>query len=316
MPLPEFFDYVLERSGYQAWVERDSDAKRRLANLRLLRGLAARYADATDALGTFLSEVSTMGDADVERPEETRGVTLATIHTVKGLEFPVVFIAGMEEGIFPHAKAMKTPEGMEEETRLAYVAMTRAMQRLYLTCARSRMVGEEMQEHAPSRFLGMIPRELVERLSASRAIPVELPMRERVVAEARAEYRVRRKTKDEGRKTKDEGRRTKDERRRTKDRFARRRTSSLVIRHPSFVIGHPSFVIGHPSFVKGQKTWAKAATRSSPSARVTRSSRGDRAIYRTASEWATVGRALPLPRGSHAQPGCISAQPIVVLLRL
>ena len=69
-------------------------------------------------------------------------------------------VAGLEEGIFPHAKAMKTAEGMEEETRLAYVAMTRAMSNLYLTYARSRIVGDEMKEHVPSRFLAAIPKQL------------------------------------------------------------------------------------------------------------------------------------------------------------
>ena len=101
---------------------------------------------------------------------------MATIHAVKGLEFPVVFIAGLEEGIFPHVRAMKTPEGMEEETRLAYVAMTRAMSVLYLTYARSRVVGEEMKEHSPSRFLAAIPKHLtkvtsvIERRSATQEI--------------------------------------------------------------------------------------------------------------------------------------------------
>jgi DNA helicase-2/ATP-dependent DNA helicase PcrA len=168
--LPDFFDYVLERTGYLAWIEKDPDAKRRTANLRLLRALTTRYEHGADALGTFLADIATLsavegGDLDV--PRDGRGVTLATIHAVKGLEFPVVFIAGLEEGIFPHARAMKTPEGMEEEARLAYVAMTRAMNLLYLTYARSRVVGEEMKEHSPSRFLAAIPSHLVERRSAS-----------------------------------------------------------------------------------------------------------------------------------------------------
>ena len=196
-PLPEFLDYVLEKTGYRAWVEKDPDAKRRLANLRLLRAMTARYEsipsgtntsieDAREeALGTFLADIAMLGesqnigaveggDPDLGLPTEGRGVTMATIHAVKGLEFPVVFIAGMEEGIFPHVKALKTPEGMEEETRLAYVAMTRAMSLLYLTYARSRVVGEQMKEHSASRFLAAIPNNLIERRSATReAIAVE-----------------------------------------------------------------------------------------------------------------------------------------------
>jgi DNA helicase-2/ATP-dependent DNA helicase PcrA len=170
--LPDFFDYVLRRTGYLAWIEKDPDAKRRVANLRLLRAMTTRYEHSEEALGTFLADIATLsavegGDTSLDVPAEGRGVTMATIHAVKGLEFPVVFIAGLEEGIFPHAKAMKTPDGMEEETRLAYVAMTRAMSVLYLTYARSRVVGEEMKEHSPSRFLAAIPKELIERRDAS-----------------------------------------------------------------------------------------------------------------------------------------------------
>ncbi len=199
--LPEFFDYVLERTGYLAWIQKDPDAKRRLANLRLLRAMTTRYErqspdEQDEVLGTFLADIATMsaaegGDSDVGVPVEGRGVTMATIHAVKGLEFPVVFIAGLEEGIFPHVRAMKTPEGMEEETRLAYVAMTRAMSVLYLTYARSRVVGEEMKEHSPSSFLAAIPKHLIERRSATREsassiapelapIPIQMPEVENV----------------------------------------------------------------------------------------------------------------------------------------
>ena len=188
-PLTEFLDYVLDQTGYRTWVEKDPDAKRRLANLRILRAMTVRYEGTAvsrgnlgetreEALATFLADVAMLGgsqgvgameggDADLMGGVEGQGVTLATIHAVKGLEFPVVFLAGMEEGIFPHARALKTPEGMEEETRLAYVAMTRAMTLLYLTYTRSRVIGEEMKEHAPSRFLANIPKHLIELRSAS-----------------------------------------------------------------------------------------------------------------------------------------------------
>jgi len=170
--LPDFFDYLLARTGYLAWIEKDPDAKRRLANLRLLRAMTTRYEHSAEALGTFLADIATLsavdgGDVNLDMPEEGHGVTMATIHAVKGLEFPVVFLTGLEEGIFPHARAMKTPEGMEEETRLAYVAMTRAMSLLYLTYARSRVVGEEMKEHSLSRFLASIPKHLTKVVSAT-----------------------------------------------------------------------------------------------------------------------------------------------------
>ncbi|MBI3913769.1 MAG: UvrD-helicase domain-containing protein [Chloroflexi bacterium] len=184
--LPDFFDAVLERTGYRAWIEKDPDAKRRIANLRTLRAMTTRYEHGlsdgpAQVLGTFLADIATLsavegGDTSDDVPAESHGVTMATIHAVKGLEFLVVFIAGLEEGIFPHARAMKTPEGMEEETRLAYVAMTRAMERLYLTYARSRVVGDEMKEHSPSRFLASIPKHLIERRSATRdTLSADLP---------------------------------------------------------------------------------------------------------------------------------------------
>ena len=171
--LPDLVEYILERSGYLEWVRNDADAKARLANLAQLRVLAQRYVGTPEALGTFLADIATMGDADVGIPTDsatdgqTSGVTLATIHAVKGLEFPIVFLCGLEEGIFPHAKSLKLPGGIEEEQRLAYVGMTRAMTKLYLSYTRTRQVGSNAVEYAPSRFLAALSRDLVERVSAS-----------------------------------------------------------------------------------------------------------------------------------------------------
>ena len=108
-----------------------------------------------------------MSDQDTNLPAETKGVTLATIHAVKGLEFPVVFLAGMTDGIFPHARALKTPGGIEEEERLAYVGMTRARTKLYLSYARTRLAGENAIDGTPSRFLRVLSRDLIEQVSAS-----------------------------------------------------------------------------------------------------------------------------------------------------
>ena len=165
--LPDLLDYVLTRSGYLDWVHSDPEAKQRLANLAQLRVLTQRYDGVADALASFLADIASMGDQDVGLPFETNGVTLATIHAVKGLEFPIVFLAGLEEDIFPHAKALKLPGGIEEEQRLAYVGMTRAMIKLYLSYARTRQVGENVIEYSPSRFLAALPRNLVEQISAS-----------------------------------------------------------------------------------------------------------------------------------------------------
>lgn len=172
-PLPELVDFVLERSGYLTWVKSDPEAKQRLANLAQLRVLAQRFDGVPDALAAFLADIATMGDQDSGIPPEsagyaqTNGVTLATIHAVKGLEFPIVFLAGCEEGIFPHSKALKQPGGIEEEQRLAYVGMTRAMVKLYLSYARTRQNGSNPIECMPSRFLTSLPAEFIERVSAS-----------------------------------------------------------------------------------------------------------------------------------------------------
>ena len=99
--LPALIEHILVRSGYLEWVKGDAEAKERLANLVQLRMLSRRYAGAPDALASFLADIATMGDQDIGIPMETRGVTLATVHAVKGLEFPIVFVAGLEERRFP-----------------------------------------------------------------------------------------------------------------------------------------------------------------------------------------------------------------------
>ncbi len=165
--LPLLIDHILVRSSYLEWVKGDAEAKQRLANLAQFRVLSQRYEGVPDALASFLADIATMGDQDIGIPMETRGVTLATIHAVKGLEFPIVFVAGLEEGIFPHAKALRQPNGIEEEQRLAYVGMTRAMTKLYLSYARTRQNGTGPIECTPSRFLARLPKEIVERVSAS-----------------------------------------------------------------------------------------------------------------------------------------------------
>ncbi len=169
LPLLAFFDFVLERAGYTAWLEQGNDAKQRAANVRILRPVVERYDGpqyAHNALAMFLADIATMDDDDL--PREANGVTLATVHAVKGLEFPVVFVAGLEEEIFPHVRSLKMPAALEEEQRLVYVAMTRAQRDLYLTWARARATPHgdgEAREHAPSRFLARIPRALMQRCS-------------------------------------------------------------------------------------------------------------------------------------------------------
>lgn len=165
-PLPEFFEFALTATGYLEWIAQDLEANQRLANLRTLQGMTVRYADHGAAgLGNFLAELATLSDADVSEGEE--GIMLITMHAAKGLEFPVVFLAGMEEGLFPHVKSTRTANQLGEERRLAYVAVTRAREHLYLTHARSRQIGNDTRENRVSRFIHDIPSELMERRSGA-----------------------------------------------------------------------------------------------------------------------------------------------------
>ena len=161
--LPELFDHILKKTGYQDWVQADPVARARLANIRALRAMTLDYEDlGPEGLGQFLADVATSSEAD--EIERGKGVTLSTVHQAKGLEFDTVFVTGMEEGLFPHAKSMKAYGSTEEERRLCYVAVTRAKRRLYLVRAQSRRLNGALREYGPSRFLGDIPDGLVVRL--------------------------------------------------------------------------------------------------------------------------------------------------------
>jgi len=160
-PLPAFIDLVLDASGYREDLkqERSSEADARLENLEELIAAAEDHArgqeDAT--LEGFLDGVALASDVD-ELPDGARGVTLMTLHSAKGLEFPVVFLTGMEEGVFPHVRAMDSVDEIEEERRLCYVGITRAKERLWISYAlHRRMHGYGLGE--PSRFLLEMPVE-------------------------------------------------------------------------------------------------------------------------------------------------------------
>lgn len=157
---------VLERTGYRAWLagRQDDGGTERLAQLDLLADLADR-SDAPDLAG-FLDELSLATDLQRGSTGTETGLTLATIHAAKGLEFPVVFLVGMEEGLLPHARALAAREGnaaLEEELRLCYVGVTRARERLYLIGARRRAGPGGMVPCRPSRFLRCLPEGLVAR---------------------------------------------------------------------------------------------------------------------------------------------------------
>ncbi|CAN5810205.1 hypothetical protein BH23CHL8_BH23CHL8_19370 [soil metagenome] len=161
--LPELLDTVLEESGYRAMLmDGSQDGEDRWANLLELREVVGRYGDLepVDALDRLLEETALVADQDAWSGDAD-AVTLITLHAAKGLEFDVVFICGLEEGVFPHARALDDPRQMEEERRLAYVGLTRARQRLYLTHAAQRATWGRAGFSIPSRFLVEIPEELL-----------------------------------------------------------------------------------------------------------------------------------------------------------
>ena len=164
---------VLDLTGYRRMLETDAtpEAESKLGNLEELVSAAAEAAERGDTLRDFIDYAALVSDAD--SVDEEAQVSLLTMHNAKGLEFPVVFIAGMEEGLFPHSRSQDNDDQLEEERRLCYVAMTRAMQRLYLTSARSRRKygGSPPEPCEPSRFLEEVPRHLVEELHEQRSAP-------------------------------------------------------------------------------------------------------------------------------------------------
>jgi DNA helicase-2/ATP-dependent DNA helicase PcrA len=165
LDVPELVERTLERSGYLEWLEaeRTIEAQGRIENLQELVGVAREYQETAEepSLSSFLQEISLYSDQDAMRGE-TSLVTLMTIHNAKGLEFRAVFMIGMEEGIFPHARSIEE-QGLEEERRLCYVGMTRSKERLVLTHSASRSLYGMRNYNLPSRFLDELPEAGVER---------------------------------------------------------------------------------------------------------------------------------------------------------
>ncbi len=166
VPVAQLLSGVLEQTGYldALRAERTIEAQGRVENLDELVNVAAEY-DVSEAeqhsLDDFLQQVSLVADADT-RVDDSGLVTLMTLHNAKGLEYPIVFIIGCEDGVFPHSRALEEGE-LEEERRLCYVGITRAQRDLYLTCARQRTVFGARGYAIPSRFLAEVPQELTDR---------------------------------------------------------------------------------------------------------------------------------------------------------
>ena len=176
--LPEMVDRIAERSGLGPDLREQADGEERWSNVLELRRVAGDYSEIEThtALELFLENVALVGGADTVQTsedgtlmqEENRdAVTLITLHAAKGLEYPVVFIVGMDEGSLPHSRSVDKPEQLEEERRLAYVGFTRAMRRLYLLRASRRSYFGDVQSTEPSRFLDDIPLNLVSNSGAA-----------------------------------------------------------------------------------------------------------------------------------------------------
>ena len=168
--IPEILKFLIDRTGYIKELEKEAtpDSLARIDNLRELVNAAMDSRDRGETLAEFLDHAALVSDVDTYDPRGT--VTLMTLHSAKGLEFGLVFLVGMEEGLFPHSRAFNDPDQMEEERRLCYVGMTRAMDHLVLSTARyRRRYGTDMPDATvPSRFLEEVPPQLLEELGTSR----------------------------------------------------------------------------------------------------------------------------------------------------
>jgi DNA helicase-2/ATP-dependent DNA helicase PcrA len=157
---------VLERTGYRrSLLESDEpDAEDRLDNLREFRGVSAEFegVPASESLQPFLENAALVSDQDALSDDEQQYLTLITLHQIKGLEYPVVFITGVEDGVLPHQRSIDDPEQLEEERRLAYVGMTRARKRLYLLRSFRRRLFGAPTSNPPSRFLRDLPEDLIQ----------------------------------------------------------------------------------------------------------------------------------------------------------
>jgi len=172
-PLAETIRFMLKCTGYGEMLKQENtpESEGRLENLGELINAAAEASERGETMSDFLDHAALVADADAV--DEHAQVSLLTLHNAKGLEFPIVFLAGMEEGLFPHQRSLASGDALEEERRLCYVGMTRARRRLFLTWAkyRRRFGGGEQERTMASRFLGEAPPELIVSLNEEEALP-------------------------------------------------------------------------------------------------------------------------------------------------
>jgi DNA helicase II / ATP-dependent DNA helicase PcrA len=159
---------ILSKTRYVEWIDDGSEAaESKKENIQELKNLAFSYTqkDTTTSLSDFLADIALIEAEQEKLDESKKSVTLMTLHSSKGLEFPVVFIVGMEEGFLPHSRSFTSERELEEERRLCYVGITRAQEKLFLTFAEHRVTMNGIQERMPSRFLSEIPQEICEYYS-------------------------------------------------------------------------------------------------------------------------------------------------------
>ena len=194
LPVPRLLERVVEETGYQSMLRDGTpEGEERWANVTELVGYSEEYEDVPppDGLHQFLENVALVSDVD-SLDDTKSGVTLITLHQVKGLEFPVVFLAGLEEGLLPHVRALEEgDEGIAEERRLTYVGVTRAQQRLYLLHAFRRHLYGSAQTAQASRFLADIPPEMLQVVRRPGGPPVTAPRQPGAVREAVHAHAVR-----------------------------------------------------------------------------------------------------------------------------
>ncbi len=181
LPLPEIIEHIIEQSGLAQHYRVEKEGQERLENLDELINAAATFVDDEGAIGEGGALASFLAHASLEAGEHQAGegqeaVQLMSVHAAKGLEFDVVFITGLEQGLFPHENSINQGrEGLEEERRLMYVAVTRARRRLYVSCAQTRMLHGQTRYCVPSSFLEEIPEQLLLKLNTKSASTVAAP---------------------------------------------------------------------------------------------------------------------------------------------
>ena len=178
-PIDELVNEVYELSGYRAFLENDEKADERMDNVGELISGAAHYCETAEeaSFSDYMDNLALISDID-NYDEELDAAVLMTIHAAKGLEFPIVFICGFDDGIFPNFMCMYDPSEMEEERRLCYVGITRAKERLFLTCAKSRIVYGKSTQYRPSRFLDEIPEDVLDVIDPTPSVlDVKIPPR-------------------------------------------------------------------------------------------------------------------------------------------